>query len=174
LKNLKNWGLFRVQLKYEDVMEILRIVDQCECEEINMQWNDFKLVVRKNVSNGISYPDASLLHDKDIEDDIGEDLVKDMNVDSKVLVLEENSDDRLHVIKAPMVGIFYRSPSPDQPPFVEVGNTVNENDTLCLIEVMKVFNTIKAPCKGRVVDIKVTNEEMVEYNQVLIAIEPLD
>ena len=74
-------------------------------------------------------------------------------------------------VKSPLVGTFYTSPSPDEPPFVLVGQEVREGDTLCIIEAMKVMNEIKAPCSGKVVRIMAQPGDMVEYNQVLCIIE---
>ena len=71
-----------------------------------------------------------------------------------------------------MVGTFYRAPSPDAPPFCEVGDTVSANDTLCLIEVMKLFNSIAADIDGTVVEIRADNETRVVHDQPLILIEP--
>lgn len=74
-------------------------------------------------------------------------------------------------VKSPLVGTFYSSPSPDEPPFVLVGQEVKEGDTLCIIEAMKVMNEIKAPCSGKVVRIMAQPGDMVEYNQLLCIIE---
>ena len=74
-------------------------------------------------------------------------------------------------VKSPLVGTFYSSPSPDEPPFVLVSQEVREGDTLCIIEAMKVMNEIKAPCSGKVVRIMAQPGDMVEYNQVLCIIE---
>ena len=74
-------------------------------------------------------------------------------------------------VKSQLVGTFYSSPSPDEPPFVLVGQEVKEGDTLCIIEAMKVMNEIKAPCSGKVVRIMAQPGDMVEYNQVLCIIE---
>ena len=72
-----------------------------------------------------------------------------------------------HVVKAPMVGTFYRSPSPDAKPFVEVGQTVKEGDTICIIEAMKLMNEIEADAGGVVKAILVENGQPVEYGQPL-------
>ena len=72
---------------------------------------------------------------------------------------------------SPLVGTLFSSPSPDEPPFVLVGQEVREGDTLCIIEAMKVMNEIKAPCSGKVVRIMAQPGDMVEYNQVLCIIE---
>jgi len=76
-------------------------------------------------------------------------------------------------VKAPMVGTFYRAPSPQAKPFVEVGDTVEEGDVLCIIEAMKLMNEIKSECKGKIVEILVENGDPVEFGQVLFLIEPL-
>jgi acetyl-CoA carboxylase biotin carboxyl carrier protein len=72
-----------------------------------------------------------------------------------------------HVVKAPMVGTFYRSPSPDAKPFVEVGQTVKDGDTICIIEAMKLMNEIEADASGVVKAILVENGQPVEYGQPL-------
>jgi acetyl-CoA carboxylase biotin carboxyl carrier protein len=72
-----------------------------------------------------------------------------------------------HVVKAPMVGTFYRSPSPDAKPFVEVGQTIKEGDTICIIEAMKLMNEIEADASGVVKAVLVENGQPVEYGQPL-------
>ncbi len=76
-------------------------------------------------------------------------------------------------VTAPSIGVFYRRPSPDQPPFVQVGSEVAANDPLCLIEVMKMFTGVVAPCKGRIAEILIEDASMVEYGQPLMYIEPV-
>ncbi len=75
-----------------------------------------------------------------------------------------------HVMKAPMVGTFYRSSSPDASPFVEVGQTVKEGDTLCVIEAMKLMNEIEADVSGVIKAIQVENGQAVEYGQPMFVI----
>jgi acetyl-CoA carboxylase biotin carboxyl carrier protein len=75
-----------------------------------------------------------------------------------------------HVVKAPMVGTFYRSPNPGSAPFVDVGHTVKEGDPLCIIEAMKLLNEIEADKTGVIKEILVENGEPVEYGQPLFVI----
>lgn len=75
-----------------------------------------------------------------------------------------------HVVAAPMVGTFYRAPSPSSPPFVEVGDTVREGDTLCIIESMKMMNHIKADRAGTIEAVLVKNEDPVEFDQPLFTL----
>jgi acetyl-CoA carboxylase biotin carboxyl carrier protein len=75
-----------------------------------------------------------------------------------------------HVVKSPMVGTFYRSPSPDAKPFVEVGATVKAGETICVLEAMKLMNEIEADASGTVKAILVENGQPVEYGQALFII----
>jgi acetyl-CoA carboxylase biotin carboxyl carrier protein len=74
-------------------------------------------------------------------------------------------------IKAPMVGTFYRSPSPESPPFAEINTKVEENSVICIIEAMKIMNEIQAEAKGTVVEVLVENGQPVEYGQRLFKIK---
>jgi acetyl-CoA carboxylase biotin carboxyl carrier protein len=75
-----------------------------------------------------------------------------------------------HVVKSPMVGTFYRAPSPDAKPFVDVGGAVKEGDTICVIEAMKLMNEIEADASGTIKAILVENGQPVEYGQALFII----
>jgi acetyl-CoA carboxylase biotin carboxyl carrier protein len=77
-----------------------------------------------------------------------------------------------HTVKSPMVGTFYRSPSPGAKPFVEVGQTVKQGQTLCIIEAMKMLNQIEADTSGVVAEILVENAQAVQFDQPLFMIEP--
>ena len=83
--------------------------------------------------------------------------------------LEEVNDNIL--VKSPLVGTYYESPSPDTSPFVRVNEKVNKGDTLFIVEAMKVMNEITAPVSGTVVKINVSDATMVEYNQVVLEIK---
>ena len=84
----------------------------------------------------------------------------------------EPTPSHLHDVEAPMVGTFYRSPSPDAAPFVEVGTVVKKGEPLCIIEAMKMMNNIEAPVGGTVEAILVENAEPVEFGQTIIRIDP--
>jgi acetyl-CoA carboxylase biotin carboxyl carrier protein len=83
--------------------------------------------------------------------------------------LELAANQRL--VESPMVGTFYRSPSPDAGPFVEEGSSVRKGQTVCIIEAMKMMNEIEAPAGGRIVRILAENAQPVEYGQALMVIE---
>jgi len=78
-----------------------------------------------------------------------------------------------NAIKSPMVGTFYRAPSPEMEPYVEVGNVIQKGEVLCIVEAMKVLNEVKAEIGGRITKICVENAEPVEFEQVMFLIEPV-
>ena len=80
----------------------------------------------------------------------------------------------LVAVRSPMVGTFYLRPSPDQPPFVTVGSAVQADDTVCLVEVMKMFNTVKADVAGTVERILVETGKPVQHDQIVMLIKPLN
>ncbi|MEN0061974.1 MAG: acetyl-CoA carboxylase biotin carboxyl carrier protein [Myxococcota bacterium] len=82
------------------------------------------------------------------------------------------ADSSLHDVESPMVGTFYRSPSPDAASFVEVGQTVSKGQTLCIVEAMKLMNEIEADVAGTVAEILVDNASPVQFGQTLIKIRP--
>jgi acetyl-CoA carboxylase biotin carboxyl carrier protein len=84
---------------------------------------------------------------------------------------EVGGGDNEVVVRAPIVGTFYRAPSPDDPPFVEVGDTVKEGDVLCIIEAMKLMNEIECETPGTIKEILVENAEPVEFDQPLFVVE---
>lgn len=75
-------------------------------------------------------------------------------------------------VKSPMIGTFYRRPSPDKPTFVEVGDTIKEGDVICIIEAMKLFNEIESEVTGKIVKVLVEDSSPVEYDQPLFLVDP--
>lgn len=85
---------------------------------------------------------------------------------------EKSSDDNYVTIKSPIIGTFYRKPSPDKPVFAEVGDSVKEGDTLCVIEAMKLFNEIESEVSGKIVKVLVDDATPVEFDQPLFLVDP--
>ena len=81
-------------------------------------------------------------------------------------------ESRLTAIKSPMPGTFYRASSPDKPPFVKVGDVIESNQVVCMIEAMKLFNELESEISGRIVRVLVEDAQPVEYDQVLFLVEP--
>ncbi len=92
---------------------------------------------------------------------------------SEITSQKETEKENLIEMKSPMVGTFYRAPSPGAKPFVEEGDIINPGDVVCIIEAMKLMNEIKAEVKGEIVKILVENGEPVEFGQPLFLIRPL-
>jgi acetyl-CoA carboxylase biotin carboxyl carrier protein len=88
-------------------------------------------------------------------------------------VVEAPLPDHMKAVTAPMVGTFYRAPSPDAPPFVAEGDPVDAGQTVCIIEAMKLFNEIQSDVRGRVARVLVESGTPVEYGQPLLLIDPL-
>ena len=84
----------------------------------------------------------------------------------------ESAPSNAITIKSPMIGTFYRSPSPGKPPFVEVGSDIEPGKPVCIIEAMKLFNEIESEVKGKIVKILVDDASPVEYDQPLFQVEP--
>jgi len=92
---------------------------------------------------------------------------------SKAQPIEEDNKGLVDLIdvKSPMVGTFYRSPAPDKPPFVEIGQKIKVGDTLCIVEAMKMMNQVKSEFNGTIKDILVENAQPVEFDEVIITLE---
>lgn len=177
-----------MDLSYDDVQEILKIIDNSSVEELHLEIGDFKLVVRKKgmgTSAGASLTAA--VEDTSAAERSAQPVsvwpegnAKPVAVPGAKPVAGARAEARSrpvrqggNEVKAPMVGIFYRAPAPGAPSFVEIGGLVTEHDTVGIIEVMKLMNSIKAGCRGRVVEICVESGVMVEFGQTLMVIEPL-
>lgn len=157
-------------LRYEEVAEILKIIDSSNCDEISIETPELKLFVRRGVVGGpetMRHPSGPAAVESTPASKIKGDTPRPE--DDKIALLAGQLE-----ITAPMVGTFYRAPSPEAPPFVEIGSVVDKGQPLCLIEVMKLFTTIYAERAGRIVQIGPSNGELVEYGQTLFVIESCD
>ena len=85
---------------------------------------------------------------------------------------EAASDDKYITVKSPIIGTFYRKASPDKPAFVEVGDSIKEGDTLCIIEAMKLFNEIESEVSGTIVKVLIDDSSPVEFDQPLFLVDP--
>lgn len=182
-------------LTLTEVLGILRILDESACQELDLQWGDLKLAVRRKGSGagpGAAVPPAASAGAAagapaaaevaaarapaaPVAVANGVQAAPVAAIDGAPAApgaAAAGASGRLVAVRAPSVGTFYRAPAPTAPPFVEVGSTVRTGETVCIVEVMKVMNMVKSPCCGRVVEIRASNAEMVEYGQVLLQIEP--
>ena len=98
-------------------------------------------------------------------------LNNDINKNSSNNEVKDTHELRGNLVTSPIVGTFYRKPSPDKEPFVKVGDIVNKGDVLCIIEAMKMMNEIKSDFDGKVISIEVDDAQPVEFGQTIIVIE---
>jgi len=159
-----------VSLSYDEIAELLKIIDSSSCDEFIVETSDIKLVMRRNGAAAapaaaqtptVSAPMAPAIA---VAPQVSETTIPTDRIEAGVGQV---------AVTAPMVGTFYRAPSSNDPPFVEVGSVVEPGQPICLIEVMKLFTTINAEFSGRIVEIGAENGEAVEYGRILFVIEPL-
>jgi acetyl-CoA carboxylase biotin carboxyl carrier protein len=176
----------------DDVMEVLQIVKECKDAELHIESGDLKLSILKgNVgdsarnplnfsgSAGTSNPSAAQATPapQAIPADIGD--IAEVTAAPMICgtapgaVKEEISAEGLVPVKASVTSVFYRRPSPNEPPFVEVGDAVKEDTVLCLLEVMKCFRQVTADVKGVIEKICVESNHFVEQGTTLFLIRPI-
>lgn len=155
-----------MRLDYDQISEILKIIDSSSCEEFMLEIGDIKLVLRRRSGNGLASPPfaEAPVHMTP--------ATAQPNAAPQPRPESARTHEGLDVVRAPMVGIFYRSPSPGAPPFVEVGSRVKKGDALCILEVMKLFTTIAAESDGTIAEIGAENAALVEYEQMLFVMKP--
>lgn len=163
-------------LTEDEVIQILKLVEQSSFDELRLETGDLKLVVRKRGCVGAvtevnptpaSPATAYAVPAREAENKVVKTTPgKGSNTEAAA------EQEGLVPIKAPMLGMTYRRPAPESPPYVEAGSYVKEDDTVCLIEVMKVFTAVKAGVRGRIEKILIESNMMVEYGQPLFLVKP--
>lgn len=159
-------------LSRDDVFKIIELIEESGYDEVRLEAGDFKLHVQKHAAGGAPMERVSGLD----ETPRGAAMGAPVPAAAPAPMAERNADEPIPegavVVRAPMLGTFYRAPSPGEKPFVEAGAKVAPDDTVCLVEVMKLFNSIKAGAAGTVVKILAENAAMVEHGQPLLVIAP--
>jgi acetyl-CoA carboxylase biotin carboxyl carrier protein len=160
-----------MSLSYKEVAEILKIIDASSCEEVVLELENTRLVVRRG---GTSDKTNSLTPKAENATPKLENQTQ--STPSKAVSKEppSTSDDSDIIVKSPMAGTFYSRPSPDEASFVSQGTKVTSGDTLCLIEVMKLYTTIEATAEGIIESVLVEDGNLVEFDQPLFVISGHD
>jgi acetyl-CoA carboxylase biotin carboxyl carrier protein len=162
-----------MDLSKEDVFKIINLIEESGYEDVRLEIGDFKLHVQKHASGA---PVAEVAGRSEVPPARPAPAPVASAPASAPAVAAKGAarvvPDGAVVVRAPMLGTFYRAPSPGEKPFVEVGTKVKPDDTVCLVEVMKLFNSIKAGAAGTVLEILVENAAMVEHGQPLLVIRP--
>jgi acetyl-CoA carboxylase biotin carboxyl carrier protein len=162
---------------FKEVSEILRIIDASQCEEVVIELQGLRLVVRRGRPNG-AWSNASQNLPPHASAQPASNAPEQKELASRTArrfghTQADPTAAEGHVaVRAPMVGTFYRRASPQERPFVEVDQRVKKGDPLCLIEVMKLFSTIPAPVDGVLEAIAAEDAAPVEFDQLLFVIKP--
>lgn len=161
-------------MELKEIQNLIKFVAKSGASEVNLEMGEIKITIKTDKGESAA-PMAVLPQSAPIAmppvpvapAPIAEAAVAP--VETAATPATETSGD---TIKSPIIGTFYRKPSPDKPNFVEVGDRVNEGDTLCVIEAMKLFNEIEAEMSGTIVKILVEDSTPVEFDQPLFVIDP--
>lgn len=141
--------------------EIIKKIEGKKIEQVEIETEEFKISVKQYVG-----PKEVVSASPSVE-------VKEVIKTGETPETKVEGEKKYHVIKSPLVGTFYRAPSPGAPPFVEEGDVVSKGQVLCIIEALKVMNEIESDINGKIVKILVENGQPVDYGQELFYIEPM-
>ena len=166
-----------MDLTYDDVRELLRVFADSELRHLEVVIGDTRLVADKDAAPqpsaaAVPRSDAAVTVDK--PNDAAVDATPAQAGPASVTAPPNDgaAGDGLVAITAPVVGTFYRAPEPGAPPFVSIGDRIDTETTVGLIEVMKVFNSVLAQLEGEVAAVVVDDGQLVEYGQELILVKP--
>jgi acetyl-CoA carboxylase biotin carboxyl carrier protein len=154
----------------DDVREILRIIDESDLAELQIDTEAFSLYVRKGGGDAEA-PGRPRVRSVTERGKAGQ-ASGGPDASASPSAPASDDNDGLVTIPAPMLGTFYRAEAPGKPPFVEVGQKVEPDTIVCIIEVMKMMNSVTAGMAGTIVQVFAANAELVEYGQPLFEIEP--
>ncbi len=170
-----------MDLTQDDVIQVLKLLEESEFNELRLEMGDLKLVVSKDGGTRVTGRSEPAIADNAGPTFLGKTNLAVPEQQPEPPITQALKEDTFPVeqegviaIESPMLGTFYTAPKPTDPPFVEVGTIVTEEDTVCIVEVMKLFTSIKAGVRGRVVKICAENGDMVEYKQPLFLIENIE
>ncbi|HEY9832789.1 MAG TPA: acetyl-CoA carboxylase biotin carboxyl carrier protein [Stenomitos sp.] len=175
-------------LDFNQLRELLTAIAQTDIAELTLKSADFELTVRKGIPLTASgAPSLSIAGGNTVSGLLSTSppsatLPASLTPPPATATAEATPppsvaatptvDPKWIEVKSPMVGTFYRSPAPDEPAFVEVGDRIRTGQTICIIEAMKLMNEIEAEVSGQVMELLVQNGEPVEYDQPLMRINP--
>lgn len=162
-------------LKVQEIREIIRLIDESSIDEFTYESNGTKVKLKKtstkHVVKNIASPtvepvETTVKETEPVESDA------EVNVHTEEKVAEEKTPKNYdHEIVSPMVGTFYKAPSPESDPYVTLNSEVDETTIVCIVEAMKLFNEIESEVSGTIVEILVEDGELVEYGQPLFRVK---
>jgi acetyl-CoA carboxylase biotin carboxyl carrier protein len=165
------------KMDLKDIQELIKFVAKSGATEVDLEIENIKISI-KSPAKKRRGPDDEV---KQIIQQGPSQIVSDNQAAPLIPVqapvaektIKTSSDDEKYItIRASMIGTFYRSSSPENPPFVNVGDTVKEGDPLCIIEAMKLFNEIESEISGKIVKVLVDDTTPIEFDQPLFLVDP--
>jgi acetyl-CoA carboxylase biotin carboxyl carrier protein len=152
------------KIDYKEINKLIRFMEEKNLSHFELEVEGLKIKISKNVASAsASEPAPAPQPSQDLE-------AKSNNTPLETTLQEGKND--LYYITSPMVGTFYSAPDPSSPPFVEIGDSVKKNQTLCIIEAMKLMNEIESEIDGILMKVFIESGKPVEYGQKLFAIQP--
>jgi acetyl-CoA carboxylase biotin carboxyl carrier protein len=160
-------------MELKEIKELIKLVSEAGVSEVEVERGDFKLAIKKTEEKTVVVqqtpqamaPAAAPVMQQPL-------VVSPAPVESATPSAPAATSANLITIKSPMIGTFYKSPSPDKPAFVNVGDEIKPGKVICIVEAMKLFNEIESEVSGKIVKILVENASPVEYDQPLFLVEP--
>ena len=155
-------------MNFKEIKELIEILDKSSLTEINIE--DKGNIVNLKKETEIITPQVSQQPMQQIAPQQPA-VSNQLDTQSSDDTSASQENDNLKTINAPMVGTFYKSPSPEESPYVQIGDSVSNESTVCILEAMKLFNEIQAEVTGEITEILVEDGQMVEYGQPLFKVK---
>ena len=161
-------------MELKEIQNLIKFVAKSGASEVKLEMGDVKITIKTGSDSDTTIVQqvpvaAPIPHAVPPSAPPAQAAAEGAPVQSKEIATD---DSRYVTIKSPIIGTFYRKPSPDKPPFVEVGDMVGEGDVLCVIEAMKLFNEIESEVSGKIVKVLVDDSSPVEFDQPLFLVDP--
>jgi len=160
-------------MNLKEIQNLIKFVAKSGATEVKLEMNDVKITI-KTVDEQTKADTTYIQQMPALAPQVASAPVATPQVTSAPaeVSLETVEDTNYITVKSPIIGTFYRKSSPDQPAFVEVGDTIKEGDVLCIIEAMKLFNEIESEVSGKIVKFLVDDATPVEFDQPLFLVDP--
>ena len=155
-------------MNIKEIQQLIKFVAKSGVSEVKIESKDLKLSVKTGKTPSIVQSEPQVVYSAPVHN---EPVVELKNLENNEAI-SSKEDEGLITIKSPIIGTFYRKPSPDKPNFVEVGDSISEGCVLCVVEAMKLFNEIESECSGKIVKILVDDASPVEFDQPLFLVDP--
>ncbi|TDW45939.1 acetyl-CoA carboxylase biotin carboxyl carrier protein [Flavobacterium sp. 270] len=156
----------------KEIQNLIKFVANSGVAEVKLEMDDVKITIRTTLETNVT--EATYVQQLPAQQALPQ-AVPQVTAPTVVNVTPEApaaNDSKYITIKSPIIGTFYRKPSPDKPVFTEVGSTIAKGDVLCVIEAMKLFNEIESEVSGKIVKILVDDMSPVEFDQPLFLVDP--